>query len=290
MRLQTALLILLLPSFLAAQNAPYHTKIAKNQLPFLLKPGSAIMPLISAHRGGRFYPGLPENSLAVFKYTLQHTPAMLECDISLTKDSALYILHDNSLDRTTTCSGPIQDWTSKQLKACRLEDDFGKRTTEKIPSLKEVLKWAKGKAILSLDVKRGVPFEKVVEMVEKTGMEDYVVVITYNVKDALLVHQLNPRLMLSVSIRNAEEWSWYRESEIPFDRMVAFTGTVESPAGHYHALHEQKIPVILGTLGNLDKQAEAKGPHMYREWVKNGVDILATDKPVEVRKALNGAN
>ncbi len=215
---------------------------------------------------------------------------MLECDISLTKDSALFILHDNSLDRTTTCSGPIQDWTSKQLKACRLEDDFGKRTTEKIPSLKEVLKWAKGKAILSLDVKRGVPFEKVVEMVEKTGMEDYVVVITYNVKDALLVHQLNPRLMLSVSIRNAEEWSWYRESEIPFNRMVAFTGTVESPAGHYHSLHEQKIPVILGTLGNLDKQAEAKGPHMYREWVKNGVDILATDKPVEVRKALNGAN
>lgn len=288
MRIVT-ILLLLLPGLLPAQKTPFYTKVEKGRLPELLKAGSPILPMVSAHRGGRFYPDFPENSIAVFEQTLSQAPAILECDISLTRDSALVILHDNTLDRTSTCSGRVDQQTLRGLKVCRLEDDFGKVTREKIPTLQKTLRWAKGKAILSLDVKRGVPFEQVVALVEKHRMEDYVMIITYNVADAQKVHRLNPELMLSVSIRNAEEMARFAESGIPFSRMVAFTGTTESDEAFYAALHEKGIATILGTLGNLDKRAEARGPQTYREFIAKGVDILATDRPVEAWKAIREA-
>ena len=44
---------------------------------------------------------------------------------------------------------------------------------------------------------------------------------------------------------------------------------------------------MLGTLGNLDKQAEAKGDSLYIKWQKLGIDVFATDRPFEAAKALN---
>ncbi|EPR73539.1 Glycerophosphoryl diester phosphodiesterase [Winogradskyella psychrotolerans RS-3] len=44
---------------------------------------------------------------------------------------------------------------------------------------------------------------------------------------------------------------------------------------------------MLGTLGNLDKSAEAKGDELYRQWKEKGADIMATDRPFEAFKAVN---
>lgn len=264
---------------------PTYISIGEGELPQLMRPGSRLMPLISAHRGGRRIPGFPENSMEVFKYTTDSIPAMLECDISITSDGVLMIMHDNSLDRTTTGTGEIASQTWESMQNLNLVDDFGDPTTFKIPTLEEVLSWAKGKALLSLDVKRGVPFKNVIDMVEEFGMEDYVVVITYNVNDALTVHRLNDRLMISVSIRNEEEWLRMKTSGIPFDRMVAFTGTRLSPKSLFDELHQENIPAILGTLGNLDQQAAAQGDSLtYTRFLDLGADILATDRPLEAAK------
>jgi glycerophosphoryl diester phosphodiesterase len=44
---------------------------------------------------------------------------------------------------------------------------------------------------------------------------------------------------------------------------------------------------MLGTLGNLDKQAEAKGDTLYSTWHKMKIDIFATDRPFQAAAALN---
>ena len=69
--------------------------------------------------------------------------------------------------------------------------------------------------------------------------------------------------------------------------MIAFTGTRLSNASLYKRLHEENIVCILGTMGNLDGQAEARGGEMYKRWQKFGADILATDRPFEAYKAIN---
>jgi glycerophosphoryl diester phosphodiesterase len=259
--------------------------ISEGELPSLMQPGSRLMPLISAHRGGRNIPGHPENSLELFQFIADRIPAMLECDISMCSDGELILMHDNSLDRTTTGSGAVKDKTWQEISQLYLVDDFGETTEFRVPSLEKTLQWAKGKAILSLDVKRGVPFKNVIDLVEEYEMEDYVVVITYTINDALTVHRLNENVMISVSIRNEEEWLRMKTSGIPYNRLVAFTGTRLSPKSLFETLHEENIPTILGTLGNLDKQAAAQGDEKtYGRFLDLGADILATDRPLEAGK------
>lgn len=245
------------------------------------------LPRISAHRGGRFIPGYPENAIATFEQTLAATPAMIECDVSMTADSVLILMHDNTLDRTTTGSGRVDQQRWESISTLKLEDDFGALTDYSVPRLDATLRWAgQKKAVLTLDVKRGVPFDKVLAEVRAAGIKEQIVVITYNVRDAQTVYNLDPEIRISASIRNIEELQRIDSTGIPARNLLAFTGTTLSSKELYEALRAKQIPAMLGTLGNLDKQAEAQGPHIYREFLAFGVDILATDRPVAVRGAL----
>ena len=108
--------------------------------------------LIAGHRGG-MVKGFPENSIATFENTLKHTPAFFEIDPRLTKDSVMVLMHDATLDRTTTGKGKLSDYTYEELKKFRLKDAEGNVTDFPIPTLSEVIEWARGKTILNLDHK-----------------------------------------------------------------------------------------------------------------------------------------
>jgi glycerophosphoryl diester phosphodiesterase len=242
-------------------------------------------PLISAHRGGPA-PGFPENCVPTFERTLSFAPSILEMDVSMTADSVLILMHDNSLDRTTTGSGTVKNQAFPSLKDLRLVDNEGQATEFPIPTLEEVLEWGRGKAILSLDIKRGVPFERVIELIEKTNTQASVMIIVYSDGAARRIHELDPELLISCSIRNEEELDRMKNTGIPLENIVAFTGTSTKSPEFYQQLHALGISTILGTLGNLDKQAAARSDDRYLEWVELGADILATDRPEAVARIL----
>lgn len=247
---------------------------------------------ISAHRGGGDLNGYPENCIESFDYLAKQigtkaSPVIIECDIDLTKDSVMVMMHDATLDRTTTGTGKLIDYTYEQIKQYKLEDNMGNPTPYRIPTLEEVLRWGiRAGAHFTLDVKRNVKFEKIVEMVRKTGTGDRAAIITYNAQDAARLNKMAPELMISVTIRNRAEYDRLHELGFPDNRMVAFVGTREPEKSLYDFLHEKGIATILGTLGNLDKQAIAKGDQVYREFAKNGADIMSTDRPLEVYRAV----
>ena len=243
------------------------------------------IPVLSAHRGGP-YPGFPENCIETFENILAHYPSTLEVDVSVTKDSVLILMHDWSLDRTTTGTGKVNDILFSALDSLYLEDNDGNLTEFKIPTLEEALIWAKGRTVLNLDVKRGVPFEKVIDLVQKTETEANALIIVYSIDDGVKVNELDPDLMLSLAIRSEEELARAKEAGIPMDRVTAFTGTRLQKKKLYRMLHDEKVFANVGTLGNLDKKAEAKGDQLYKRWEKLGIDIFATDRPLEVGKVL----
>jgi len=43
---------------------------------------------------------------------------------------------------------------------------------------------------------------------------------------------------------------------------------------------------MLGTLGNLDRSAEVRGDQIYLDFINNGIDVLATDRPIEAAKVI----
>ncbi len=248
------------------------------------------VPLISAHRGGP-YKGFPENAIETFDNVVKHTPVVIECDVAMTKDSVLVLMHDKKLDRTTTGSGNVNDVSFNEIKNIKLKDNEGNLTSYSIPTLDDVLAWGKDKVLFTLDVKRGVPFEKVISAIEKHSATDYAAVITYRIQDAILVYELNSNITISVSAGSEGAIEQIIKSEIPTNKLLGFVGTREPDTSHYNKLSSMGIKTILGTLGNLDRSAIAKGnDEVYMKYIENGANIIATDRPLEVAKVLTVKN
>lgn len=251
-------------------------------------------PIISVHRGGGDENGFPENCLESFNHYYLETknnsvPLIIECDIELTKDSVMMMMHDNSLERTTTGSGKIITKNWNEINELNLKDNKGNLTKYKIPKLGEVIKWGKGKVLFTLDVKRNTPYEKVVKMVEQFRAENYCIIIVYDALQAQKVYNLNKNLLISVTIRDEKEYQQHKELGIPDENMIAFIGTREPKKEFCDFLHKKGISTILGTLGNLDKMAASKGDELYKKWAEEGADVLSTDRPLEMNKVFNSA-
>lgn len=244
--------------------------------------------IISVHRGGKSITNYPENAIETLAYVYSNIPtAIFEIDVAKTKDNQLVLLHDNTIDRTTTGSGKLTDFTYQELQAFYLEDDFGNATEFKIPLFSSVLQWAKSNnVVLTVDIKRSVAIETVLDAIRAEKAEDVCVIITYDLKQAEKAYKLAPELLLSVSARNEKELDWLLHSNIPTENMLAFTGTRLSADAFYKKIQSYGIKTILGTLGNLDKQAAAKGENLYKVWYKKGIDVFATDRPFAAAKAL----
>lgn len=255
------------------------------ELRLFLTHGEKRYPLVSAHRGGP-EKGFPENAIETFESSIRYQPLIIECDIALSKDSALVMMHDDKLDRTTTGTGPIGNYTLEELKRLNLKDNEGNVTAFHIPTLDDVLLWGKDKVLYTLDVKRGVPFSRVIEAVRRCKAEAYSVIITYNADQAKEVHELAPDLMISVSVSSKEAYDRLHVNGVPDNRMVAFVGVREPDAALYNFLHDRKIMCIVGTMGNLDRQAAARGDKLYYDLIDRGADIISSDRTIEAGKQL----
>ena len=236
-------------------------------------------PIISAHRAGKGIAGYPENCLQTIQYLSKKGIHSFEIDIFESADGELFLMYDDQLGRTATGKGIVSSLKREELLQERLIDDFGSVTEFKIPTLKEVLSWSKQHhAYLMLDFKKGISYQKVADLVRAEGMQGQVVLISYNVAQAQALHKVAPEMLISVTIRNEEELERILQTGIPKNKLLAFTGVHLASDAIYQQLNELKIPAILGTLGNLDKRAEAKGNHLYNEWAKKGIQIFSTDR------------
>lgn len=239
-------------------------------------------PLVSAHRGGPM-PGYPENAIETFANAASYGAMIIEMDIARTADGIMVLMHDDQLDRTTTYKGAIVSISYADLLKCNLVDNDGKVTAFKVPRLKDTLLWSKGKVVLNLDIKKGVSYARVVEVVRQTATVDNVVMISYNLRQAQAIHRVGPEFMLSIPLENADKLAKLKASALPIDQVVAWVGTKVGSKDFYDLLHGEGLYVCLGTLGrpdySIDGQIERAGDDSaYLALTVLGVDIIATDR------------
>ena len=250
------------------------------------------MPLVSAHRGGA-KPGYPENCVATFENTLRHTYAIMEIDPRYTKDREIVVHHDATLERTTTGRGRVAEWTLQELRELRLKDSDGAVTELKIPTLDEVLRWARGKTVVVLDQK-DVPVEARVKKIEEHGAEAYAMLIVYSYRDARTCYELNKNIMMEVMIPDRSKFEEFDKTGVPWKNIVAFVG--HSPPKDVQLIRMIQAKgtcCMVGTSRNLDRQlAVDRGGYMtevvhnYRMLLKTGADLIETDLPHKVAKLL----
>ena len=251
----------------------------------LFKHTGESLPLVSAHRGGA-QKGFPENCLATFEETLRHTFAILEIDPRYTRDGAIVALHDATLERTTTGTGRVVDATLPELKQLRLKDNDGNVTAFPIPTLDEVLEWARGRTILVLDQK-DVPVAARVRKIEEHQAEAYAMMIVNSFADAQACYALNPNIMMEVMIPNREKAADFDKLGIPWRSAVAFVGhTPPEDVGLYEAIHAEGASRMIGTSRNLDRQFISRQvgdirrlEPGYRAFLQRGADLIETDIP-----------
>jgi len=101
---------------------------------------------VIAHRGASAY--APENTLAAFALAAEQKADWFELDCTLSKDGAVIVIHDLTVDKTTDGEGRVQDLTLaelKQLDAGSSKD--AKFAGERLPTLGEALDLAKEREI-----------------------------------------------------------------------------------------------------------------------------------------------
>ncbi len=248
--------------------------------------------LISAHRGGPSA-GLPENAIETMDAVLTAIPAIMEFDVAASSDGVHYLMHDRTLDRTTTGTGNADELEWSAISQLRLVDAVGWVTPYSVPTLEAALNWAKDRTVVQIDFKRSASYERVIDLVRQTGTEQRVILIAYSVAAAAKMHELAPEMLISLSLQRPGALDEAVAAGIPADRLVAFTGTRLARPDLYSNLDSQDVEVIFGTLGgrqSLDKVFARMGTdERYAELSEQGVDIIATDRPRAAAVALKGA-
>jgi glycerophosphoryl diester phosphodiesterase len=243
--------------------------------------------LIAGHRGG-MVKGFPENSIATFENTLRHTPAFFEIDPRLTRDSVIVLMHDATLDRTTTGKGNLSDYTFAELKALRLKDAEGNITAYSIPTLSETIEWARGKTILNLDHK-DVPLETTAALIRKHKADAFVMLTVHSPAEALFYLKDNKDRMFSAFVRTIKEFEDYERAGVPFTQMIAYIGPQVKPENQalYALLNKKGTMCMISAASSYDKlKSEAERKAAYRNIVKDGASVLESDYPVEAAEAI----
>ena len=122
--------------------------------------------LVVSHRAD--WRNAPENSLQAIKNCMAMGVDMVEIDLKKTKDGQLILLHDKTIDRTTTGKGNPEDYTLAELRQFRLRNGAGHKTDHVIPTFEEVMTLCKGKILVNVD--KGYDyFKDAYAILEKTG-------------------------------------------------------------------------------------------------------------------------
>lgn len=243
--------------------------------------------LITGHRGG-MVKGFPENSIATFENTLKHTPAFFEIDPRLTKDSVIVLMHDATLDRTTTGKGKLSDYTFEELKKIRLKDAEGNITDFLIPTLSEVIEWARGKTVLNLDHK-DVPLAMTEALIRKHKADAFVMLTVHSAAEMAWYLSQNKNHTFSAFIRNMKEYEDYEKANVPFTQLIAYIGPHVKPENKelYALLNKKGTMCMISAASSYDKLKTAEERKAaYLAIAKDGASILESDYPIEAAEAV----
>lgn len=140
---------------------------------------------VAAHRGGALL--WAENSLLAFRNALALGADLLELDVHLTRDGEVVVIHDPTLERTSTGTGPVGTARLADLAGVRLRGREGAVTDEPVPTLAQVLDLLRpALAELLLEIKVDAarrPYagieEKTLALVAAKGLRERTVVMAF---------------------------------------------------------------------------------------------------------------
>lgn len=141
-------------------------------------------PLVYAHRGSSA--AFAEHTRAAYLQALADGADGVECDVHLTRDQHVVLLHDANLDRTSDGTGPVAERSLEELrqldfsswKGARIPDEYGAKSAQflTLPELLELLRAAGRDVGLAIELKHPSPYQlrledRVLEVLVEEGWD-----------------------------------------------------------------------------------------------------------------------
>jgi glycerophosphoryl diester phosphodiesterase len=232
-----------------------------------------LRPLISAHRGGRSE--APENTTAAFRYAAELGAPGAECDVHLSADGVPVVIHDDTVDRTTTGTGEIRDLTAEELAQLDARSTHtGWPEPVSVPTFAQVLEVTKDIAYFEVEIKADEP-SRIAELVpllideiDRAGMRERVRFISFDTDICALCHRLAPDMMLSLIVNQTTAAEIEQALELGCDGIA---GWVETATERFVAAARERGLVV--TIWTVNEDAD------FDNMLAWGVDVITTDRP-----------
>ena len=141
------------------------------------------------HRGAKGYEA--ENTLASFAKAIELNVDAIELDVHLSSDGEIMVIHDETLNRTTTKTGFVSDFSAPELK--RLG----------IPTLEEVILLVNRRCVINIEIKEATATPKVLQLIEKSVNEQHwkynqFQISSFNWEALSMVSKINSKIAIGV--------------------------------------------------------------------------------------------
>lgn len=250
--------------------------------------------VVVSHRGNWRYAA--ENSLEAFQSCVDMGVNMIELDLNKTKDGKLIILHDRTLDRTTTGKGAPSDYTLAEIKKMFLRNGCGVPTSQRVPTLEEVLKSVKGKIWVNID-KGYEYFDEVSDILKATGTTQQVIIkseVPYQQIKREHPQVLTDLVFMPIVSCEDDDASKIIDEYLKELKPVAFEITFKKRTSKVDSIIRQikdggsKVwintlwPSLCGGLNDDRAVFDNQEDETWGEVVRMGASIIQTDRPHEL--------
>lgn len=234
--------------------------------------------IVIAHRGASAY--YPENTMAAFKAAVEMGAEMIELDITLSKDGVPVVIHDATLERTTNGTGAVADYSVNELQQLDAGSWFSeKHAGEHIPTLEEVLAFAKNNIALNIEIKHesvtdsvhGGIEEEALNLVKKYEMEPYVLFSSFNYRAIAHLRELDVDIATALLYEKQQSGERTPSALVSEYQAQAFNCSYRQFNKKWaEDTSEYQIPVFIYTVNKKRKM---------KKMVKRGVSGIFSDKP-----------
>jgi glycerophosphoryl diester phosphodiesterase len=215
--------------------------------------------MIMGHRGAAALE--PENTLLSIGRAIEIGVDAVEIDVRLSKNKDLVVIHDGTLDRTTSGTGPVSHFGLNEIK----ELDAGKGET--IPTLQEVFDLIDRRVTLVIELKEAGTERLVVELIEKNNLEENVYVISFWHELVRNVKKMNSRIKTGILLVGC-----------PVDSCVATHASADALVMRYSFVNREFVEMahkegLRVFIWNIDDA------HLLPPYAEMGVDGIGSNDP-----------
>lgn len=206
--------------------------------------------------------------MPAFQMALEMGADMIEFDVTLSRDQIPVVIHDQTLDRTTSGKGGIQQYLSRELSELDAGLWFNKSfENTRIPTLEQILRWASDTIALNIEIKKeafiktnetGI-VESISDLVLEFDMADQVIISSFSAEALIRCRKVMPKIPRSYLI---SPHSWGSTRNIRLMKKLGASGL--------NLKHKQMKPELM-------KQAESEQLPIW---------VYTVDDPEEMKKVI----